>query len=107
MTRWVSVSATRRRVASRLPNVSAVTGHFVMSVSDWYPLSEELLFEEDRHVVGCCHLSALGRPLNDPLALDKARQWLGRGMGINKVARQVGLSNSTVARLKAEMIASP
>jgi DNA invertase Pin-like site-specific DNA recombinase len=49
----------------------------------------------------------LGRPLNDPEALEKARQALGSGMGINKVARQVGLSNSTVARLKAEMIASP
>ena len=49
----------------------------------------------------------LGRPLNDPLALDKARQWLGRGMGINKVARQVGLSNSTVARLKAEIVVRP
>jgi DNA invertase Pin-like site-specific DNA recombinase len=48
----------------------------------------------------------LGRPLNDPGALDKARQALGSGMGINKVARQVGLSNSTVARLKAEMVAS-
>jgi DNA invertase Pin-like site-specific DNA recombinase len=48
----------------------------------------------------------LGRPLNDPQALDKARQWLGKGLGINKVARQVGLSNSTVARLKAEMAAS-
>jgi DNA invertase Pin-like site-specific DNA recombinase len=49
----------------------------------------------------------LGRPLNDPQAVVKARQWLGRGLGINKVARQVGLSNSTVARIKAEMIASP
>ena len=48
----------------------------------------------------------LGRPLNDPEALDKARQALTSGMGINKVARQVGLSNSTVARLKAEMVAS-
>jgi DNA invertase Pin-like site-specific DNA recombinase len=27
----------------------------------------------------------LGRPLNDPQALDKARQWLGKGLGINKV----------------------
>ena len=44
----------------------------------------------------------LGRPLNDPEALEKARQALGSGMGINKVARQVGLSNSTVARLKAD-----
>jgi hypothetical protein len=48
----------------------------------------------------------LGRPLNDPKALEKARQALGSGLGINKVARQVGLSNSTVARLKAEMLAS-
>jgi DNA invertase Pin-like site-specific DNA recombinase len=48
----------------------------------------------------------LGRPLNDPEAVIKARQWLRKGLGINKVARQVGLSNSTVARLKAEMLAS-
>ena len=47
----------------------------------------------------------LGRPLNDPKAIDKARQWLEKGLGINKVARQVGLSNSTVAQLKAEMVA--
>jgi DNA invertase Pin-like site-specific DNA recombinase len=45
----------------------------------------------------------LGRPLNDPGALDKAREALCSGLGINKVARQVGLSNSTVARLKSEM----
>jgi DNA invertase Pin-like site-specific DNA recombinase len=56
----------------------------------------------ERAIVG----KTLGRPLNDPLAPDKAREWLGRGLGINKVARQVGLSNSTVARLKAEMMAS-
>src|SRR6266496_2328596 len=42
----------------------------------------------------------LGRPLNDPHAVAKARQWLSKGLGINKVARQVGLSNSTVARIK-------
>jgi DNA invertase Pin-like site-specific DNA recombinase len=48
----------------------------------------------------------LGRPLNDPKAIDKARQGLAKGLGINKVARQVGLSNSTIARLKAEMVAS-
>jgi DNA invertase Pin-like site-specific DNA recombinase len=49
----------------------------------------------------------LGRPLNNPEALDKARQLLSRGLGINKVARQVGLSNTTVARLKAEKEARP
>jgi DNA invertase Pin-like site-specific DNA recombinase len=48
----------------------------------------------------------LGRPLNNPEAVDKARQGLAKGLGINKVARQVGLSNSTVARLKAVMVAS-
>ena len=48
----------------------------------------------------------LGRPLNNPKALEKARQELGKGLGINKVARQVGLSNSTVARLKAEIATS-
>ena len=46
----------------------------------------------------------LGRPLNDPEALDKARQGLSKGLGINKVAKLVGLSNGTVARLKAEMV---
>jgi DNA invertase Pin-like site-specific DNA recombinase len=46
----------------------------------------------------------LGRPLNDPEALDKACQGLSKGLGINKVAKLVGLSNGTVARLKAEMV---
>src|SRR5271163_633454 len=35
----------------------------------------------------------LGRPLNHPEALDEARQGLSKGQGINKVAREVGLSN--------------
>jgi DNA invertase Pin-like site-specific DNA recombinase len=45
----------------------------------------------------------LGRPLKNPEALGKARELLGMGLGINKVARQVGLANTTVARVKAEM----
>ena len=44
----------------------------------------------------------LGRPLNDADAVDKAILALREGMGINKVAKRVGLSNGTVARLKAE-----
>jgi DNA invertase Pin-like site-specific DNA recombinase len=48
----------------------------------------------------------LGRPLNDRNALEKAKLALCGGLGINKVAKQVGLSNSTVARLKAEILAS-
>jgi DNA invertase Pin-like site-specific DNA recombinase len=49
----------------------------------------------------------LGRPLNNPGAIDKAIRELRKGIGINRVARLVGLSNSTVARLKAEMSERP
>jgi DNA invertase Pin-like site-specific DNA recombinase len=45
----------------------------------------------------------LGRPLGgDRDAIDKARVALGKGIGINRTAKLVGLSNGTVARLKAE-----
>ena len=47
----------------------------------------------------------LGRPLNDPEAVDKARTELRKGTGINRVAKLVGLSNGTVQRIKAEMAA--
>jgi DNA invertase Pin-like site-specific DNA recombinase len=47
----------------------------------------------------------LGRPLNDPEAVDKARSELRKGIGINRVAKLVGLSNGTVARIKSEMAA--
>lgn len=45
----------------------------------------------------------LGRPLNDPDAIDKARTELRKGIGINRVAKIVGLSNGTVQRIKAEL----
>ena len=45
----------------------------------------------------------LGRPLNDPDAIELARAELGKGLGTNRVAKLVGLSNGTVARLKAEI----
>jgi DNA invertase Pin-like site-specific DNA recombinase len=45
----------------------------------------------------------LGRPLNDPNAVAWARVALGNGDGINRVAKMVGLSNGTVAKLKAEI----
>jgi DNA invertase Pin-like site-specific DNA recombinase len=48
----------------------------------------------------------LGRPLNDPGAIDKARLALGDGLGINRVAKLVGLSNGTVQRIKTEMCAA-
>ena len=45
----------------------------------------------------------LGRPLNDPGAIEKARAALSQGLGINRVAKLVGLSNGTVQRIKVEM----
>jgi DNA invertase Pin-like site-specific DNA recombinase len=48
----------------------------------------------------------LGRPLNDPKAIELAREELRKGIGINRVAKLVGLSNSTVARIKTELRAS-
>ena len=48
----------------------------------------------------------LGRPLNDPHAIDRARLALGEGLGINRVVKLVGLSNGTVQRIKGEMTAT-
>jgi DNA invertase Pin-like site-specific DNA recombinase len=45
----------------------------------------------------------LGRPLNDPDAIGRARGELAKGIGINRVAKLVGLSNGTVQRIKAGM----
>jgi DNA invertase Pin-like site-specific DNA recombinase len=45
----------------------------------------------------------LGRPLNDPDAIAKALRALSKGMGINRTAKLVGLSNGTVQRLKEEL----
>jgi DNA invertase Pin-like site-specific DNA recombinase len=49
----------------------------------------------------------LGRPLNDPDAVEKARLALGKGLGVNRVAKLVGLSNGTVQRIKGEMQRRP
>ena len=48
----------------------------------------------------------LGRPLNDPSAVARARLALAKGLGINRVAKLVGLSNGTVQRIKGEMEAA-
>ena len=45
----------------------------------------------------------LGRPLNDPNVVAWARVELGNGTRINRVAKMAGLSNGTVAKLKAEI----
>jgi DNA invertase Pin-like site-specific DNA recombinase len=47
----------------------------------------------------------LGRPLNDPNAVEKARKELTKGIGIGKVAKSVGLGVGTVHKLAREMAA--
>ncbi|MFZ1182824.1 MAG: recombinase family protein [Pseudolabrys sp.] len=49
----------------------------------------------------------LGRPLNDPAALEHARAELRQGTGIVKVAKQVGLGVGTVHRLALELRSQP
>jgi hypothetical protein len=39
----------------------------------------------------------------DPDAIAKAKRALRKGMGINRTAKLVGLSNGTVQRLKEEL----
>src|SRR6516162_9253620 len=46
----------------------------------------------------------LGRPNADPDKLRKARVELAKGIGINKVAKAVGLGVGTVQKLKNEMV---
>ena len=45
----------------------------------------------------------LGRPGAEPDKIELARQELAKGIGIGKVAREVGLGVGTVHRLKREM----
>ena len=46
----------------------------------------------------------LGRPSADPDKLRKARAQLAKGIGINRVAKIVGLGVGTVQKLKNEMV---
>jgi hypothetical protein len=46
----------------------------------------------------------LGRPSADPDKLSKARAELAKGIGINRVAKMVGLGVGTVQKLKNEMV---
>jgi len=45
----------------------------------------------------------LGRPGAEPDKIERARRELAKGLGIGKVARQVGLGVGTVHRLKREI----
>jgi len=45
----------------------------------------------------------LGRPGAEPDKIERARRELAKGIGIDKVAREVGLGVGTVHRLKREI----
>ena len=47
----------------------------------------------------------LGRPGAEPDKIERARQELAKGIGIGKVAREIGLGVGTVHRLKRETAA--
>jgi hypothetical protein len=49
-------------------------------------------------------MARFGRPGAEPDKLRKARAELAKGIGIVKVAKQVGLGIGTVAKLKDEML---
>ena len=46
----------------------------------------------------------LGRPSADPDKLRKTRVELAKGIGVNRVAKMVGLGIGTVQKLKNEMV---
>jgi DNA invertase Pin-like site-specific DNA recombinase len=46
----------------------------------------------------------LGRPGAEPEKVERAREELGKGIGIGKVARLTGLGTGTVHRLKREIL---
>jgi DNA invertase Pin-like site-specific DNA recombinase len=50
--------------------------------------------------------SKLGRPGAQPEKLAQARELLNQGLGIRKIAAQLGLGNGTVAQIKNGMVAA-
>jgi DNA invertase Pin-like site-specific DNA recombinase len=62
-------------------------------------LARDGKFESKRGIVR----TKLGRPGAEPDKIERARRELARGIGIGKVAREVGLGVGTVHRLKREI----
>jgi DNA invertase Pin-like site-specific DNA recombinase len=65
-------------------------------------LARDGKFESKKGIVR----TKLGRPGAEPEKLTKARQKLAEGIGIGKIARELGVGAGTVHRLKREMRAS-
>jgi hypothetical protein len=62
-------------------------------------LARDGKFESKRGIVR----TKLGRPGAEPDKIERARRELAKGIGIGKVAREVGLGVGTVHQLKGEI----
>jgi DNA invertase Pin-like site-specific DNA recombinase len=88
------------------------TGKLMFQVTGAFAEFERSMIRERVHA-GLKRAKAAGKVLgrrpveDDPdgaAKVRKARKMLEAGKGINKVAKAIGLSNGTVARLKAEIV---
>jgi DNA invertase Pin-like site-specific DNA recombinase len=87
-------------------DTSTPTGKLMFQVCGAFAEFERSMIRERVHAGlrrAVANGKTLGRPLNDPSAVAKARRELAKGVGIGRVARSVGLGVGTVHRLAREM----
>ena len=90
-------------------DTSTPTGKLMFQVCGAFAEFERSMIRERVHAGlrrAVANGKVLGRPLNDPCAVEKARKELAKGIGIGKVARSVGLGVGTVHKLAREMAAN-
>ena len=90
-------------------DTSTPTGKLMFQVCGAFAEFERSMIRERVHAGlrrAVANGKVLGRPLNDPSAIAKARKELAKGIGIGKVARSVGLGVGTVHKLAREMAAA-
>lgn len=90
-------------------DTSTPTGKLMFQVCGAFAEFERSMIRERVHAGlrrAVANGKVLGRPLNDPKAVEKARKELAKGVGIGKVARSVGLGVGTVHKLAREMAAA-
>lgn len=90
-------------------DTSTPTGKLMFQVCGAFAEFERSMIRERVHAGlrrAVANGKVLGRPLNDPNAVEKARKELAKGIGIGKVARSVGLGVGTVHKLAREMAAA-
>lgn len=90
-------------------DTSTPTGKLMFQVCGAFAEFERSMIRERVHAGlrrAVANGKVLGRPLNDPDAVGKARRELAKGIGIGKVARSVGLGVGTVHKLARERAAA-